>query len=1439
MANENNSQTNTFTEGMNSDTSDMLLSNSQYRHAQNLRYVTDVDSNTGELHMIEGSKQWASLDPKKYEILETTQLRNLGVLVVRNINKDGSTAGWSVWTCDVSTDEHDLKCVFSTEDTTRVVANAVRRLSLVTVYENVHNQKLYIADGVGPILFVHLNNLLVDGGSGSQDISGDISEVEAYPSVTFTKPIFTGIGVGSLGPGLYQYCYQLYDKKGAQSEMSPITKKIPLYVETPQSGQYSNGTTGFNVEQEDATGNKSISVKIIIPSPCPFDFIRIYRIHYTHNGQNGTVECIYDSEIEGATEIDYTDQGGVVLSTLTNEEFNMLTGTHIIPKVIESKNDYMFAANVVDLGNVVEDPELLNYKADTKAYKKDGTTYLSENNESAWDLQHRYTVEDAYVYNYDKTTLGGGGGDDDNISWKFIVTKLLGDVNDNDSCIKPNRSSGFDYSNVEGFYVTDEGFSTTAQTFDLSDELRISDTNDSYGNPGVSYSLKTLRRDEIYRFGIILYDENGGHTNVKWIADIRTPSTEYCKTFDVDSNGVLWVYSLGIQFDVKNLPEHCAAYEIVRCSRRDSDVVTVSQGVLSRPIQKVTNFNGDDLDDSKTPFTPTGWLMLTDYATVPDYKHYGSDKAFQYKTATNFSIKILKAQIDDSNDPYKTYDGNLNTFQFVSAETTYVGDSVNIAENYTLQPLQYIYPYVNNATSYPGHVSFGNQYTHLPLGFNRSTDNPYYVSESGNNPVIIYNRYGDGTRSDVIDAYYNGEKPTKSLENDKDRYQYVKLYETSNDEQLDEYKIDSGSTRFTTEESVDPVSSDTTTSIFGTTYPGSFLLGPRGNFINCICGGYCQDSAWSEPDWAIRGGEEHFPQYMFDDDEIGHRCGFMIGIGGPCMVITTKQDASSIIDICNNKRGAAKFGTFLCNIRNSSALPYGGQLKAAIKTSTYTSFGDYYVKQSADETKVVFDGDAYVRPLEYVSQHKWEYPAENPNNRDRKSCIVYSIPVETNINLSYTAGYEFSRDALNDISSNIQQKPVQYANENIQQIKPMYVYDDSYSNVNSPYAFISELVDDTDDPDYRSAKDYRIYWSNQKTNDEATDNWLLYKSNDHIDVDSRYGAITHMKKFNNQLIFWQEEAVGVIGVNERQLMSGKIDDDQVGTSNLPLILGTGDGVTRYDYIATSNGMRKNEFCADCSDTVLYWWDHSKHELCSYSGGQAAVVLSKVKYVQNFLNRMYEANKLVDRPVLVFDKQYNELLAYVSDPVEEDMRNRGALVFNEQSQSFTGLYNIQPFSSMKFKDQLLLTYVDKTVDGTVTANYIRKWNDVEDANDTGALGLKGANDKLTPYLKTVVNHNPGYTKVFDNAEFAGRVYGGDDLSDLTLNFYTPLKQHGSIGGDKITNREYNFRYAIPRNEDSAYGDRLRGKTMQCELESDNNSHDFSLQYILTKFRISWS
>ena len=71
--------------------------------------------------------------------------------------------------------------------------------------------------------------------------------------------------------------------------------------------------------------------------------------------------------------------------------------------------------------------------------------------------------------------------------------------------------------------------------------------------------------------------------------------------------------------------------------------------------------------------------------------------------------------------------------------------------------------------------------------------------------------------------------------------------------------------------------------------------------------------------------------------------------------------------------------------------------------------------------------------------------------------------------------------------------------------------------------------------------------------------------------------------------------------------------------------------------------------------------------------------------------------------------------------------------------------------------------------------VSDYKDLCTYNENYAQGyVKLFNTPTTPLLKYVVNNQNVYNKVFDIATFGGRFYGGDNLSNLTFSFDTPLK-----------------------------------------------------------------
>ena len=304
----------------------------------------------------------------------------------------------------------------------------------------------------------------------------------------------------------------------------------------------------------------------------------------------------------------------------------------------------------------------------------------------------------------------------------------------------------------------------------------------------------------------------------------------------------------------------------------------------------------------------------------------------------------------------------------------------------------------------------------------------------------------------------------------------------------------------------------------------------------------------------------------------------------------------------------SRLGTFLCSIQHTIT-PYSGFSYENRKQDIYYSFGDVFVptEVGASQTHLnlpegwyrrpVFNGDCYRQAMEYVSQHKYYFA---PNKYTKNACVVYSFPTESSINLAFTDGFEFHK---NNAPTEIQEKPADVYKKFVQ-TKSLYRYNPVYSAHSTAHPKAMQL----DRSDYDIEFDTRCFYSNVKSNNENTDNWLRFMPANFIDVDSRKGPITNLRTFNNQLFFWQTDGTGILSVNERATVS-----DQSG---LPLMLGTGGVLERFDYLNTACGMKENEFADAQSDSVLYWWDHTRKELCAHAAGNGLGVnsLSKEKGV---------------------------------------------------------------------------------------------------------------------------------------------------------------------------------------------------------------------------------
>ena len=81
-----------------------------------------------------------------------------------------------------------------------------------------------------------------------------------------------------------------------------------------------------------------------------------------------------------------------------------------------------------------------------------------------------------------------------------------------------------------------------------------------------------------------------------------------------------------------------------------------------------------------------------------------------------------------------------------------------------------------------------------------------------------------------------------------------------------------------------------------------------------------------------------------------------------------------------------------------------------------------------------------------------------------------------------------------------------------------------------------------------------------------------------------------------------------------------------------------------------------------------------------------------------------------------------------------------------------------------------------------------------------------------------------------------------MSNKQFGFETDLYNKlsmATMNSSRISAREGNIQYAIPRANDLPYGNRMRGKWMHVTMIDNDPEYDYAISHIITKFRQSFS
>ncbi len=1554
-------QINSFAGGLNSDDDLSVVATNQYIDARNIKISSyrggeGRDNRHGSLMSVQGVKLAGSFSGQSNKVVATGSIRDYGVVVCIDENENRlkiysfkNAIGGTVHDQDFN----DIQKISLVANAPLLPLDKGQKypdvFDIQLNYESENNIKLYLADSIHPIMVFNISNdFLYD----------DLNKCLSYPEAVCKPPIFEEYVPGKIEFGVVSYCYQLYNRYGIHTGASIQCQQIPI-------GNYDFDSKYVKCGgKQGSISNCGVKISIQIPSNYwHLDYIKVFRVQYTQNEQMPIVSVIYDAKVDfneqDSTDIVINDVGNDPIEHISVEELNSLQGVRIIPNSLASKDGFLFAANTKTIQTTIKDFD----KWDARAFRfnclnTSTVTDVNGNNSFIIDAHHGKDIEDDsvavppfdhdcydgtynninkeaslysanFVFDSEHRWVGGSGK---NIEWRFVISSQV-----EDSCIKENntRKIGtlYNYSQKENIQQNN--------VFYIDKNFKPSIIEKAEFNPGINkntWLIKSLRRNEIYRYGIVLYDKYCQASPVKWIADIRTPNVTDEGFQLMSSNTIvngkrfeLVIRNLGIQFKVKSLPEGCTGYQIVRCARHESDIATISQGVLSSPVSNAYSrqYEGKNNEYYVTKyhmFCPTGFLTTNKFIEGYDSHNQlvgdGGDLASQCMTNIDNDklLQFVSKEVCYQPESFKQFtkdkkyylqkqsflfgargDYKFNDDQYDSPKNGYTNTEYGMLIGLNnRRNFKFVIPCISNCavelftgpnddgdargTFHVNDMDVKNDIVkssticYLDAPFNPSyfyRTNPQSYKNKGKTQFgyasiggLGYDRpYSYALIKDCIlnfDRLYNNDDQSANKRKEKSgkfiiqkAFAYIKLYEQSTvvqdflnsnfessddwfgkvqinyiqDFQLaDQIKWDQAFKRNFNKDNNEQASSKT--------YTNYAISAGGALFTNMITGGICNDTNGN----ILESFGNYSGGFKGDGTSGKFNKNVCFGTGGKCLLLSCQyketgtagafsyyypkngnyydslnvepyQTEPSDFGMIMKVIRPTLLGTYLTNLRQQTT-PYGGYSFTNRLTNIYYGDGNYF--ESKNKWNTVFDGDCHVETFEYTSMHK-VYGAYTKNGKDELQfpnthMITYSIPTESNIWCKFQHGWTFSSNARDNYASFIQAEPCEITEAYVQK-EPEYVYNSVYSAQNTSMPFAA--YDDLNPQDYNKTIDTRVYYSDLKQNDEIIDSWCKFRSSNFIDVDQEYGSITDICTFKNVLTFFQEQSFGILSVNDRSVAT-----DNSGQN---IVLGTGGVLDRYDYYSNTYGMHKQQFCSVCTTGGLYWFDSHNNVICLFDG-QSVVQLSKQGKVQNILNK-YKKN---DNFKVFYNNRYNEVVFNI---LRDDMQ----IVYNEMLGKFTSTLTIPFDGAIQF----------------FNGEYLVKKNDTVCVYQYDYLdeSPKSTNQQLlSSYVKYVVAQQPLVTKVFDNQEIV--TYENLQLQDVIrynddyfsknhkYAWQTESQKIESSLEEQITLRENNHKFAIPR-ADGLFGNRARGKVMICSIEDIKPNPAMAIQYIITKYRQSWS
>ena len=1422
-------QIHTFHKGLDSDTSPTFVQNGTYTHATDIKISSKGSPNSGgaittpsgnalmlnltysmEMETVYSYQNGVytgmvldRVDEIPCYIIGHAFIRN--ILVVFTVAEGETTLhadkeeSHSIRTSvifEVDIDTKKSKIIYENKD-----LNFSRKHPITAVgrYESSSIQRVYWTDGVNTVKALNIKDPYVK--------NIDINEISLVPSVDLpVLKVQNIVSGGNLPAGVYQYAYRLKSSTGQETKFTMFTNPISVvagsdywkYVEDPEGDNEKNGT-----EPGKATGRAvQLYVSDINQNYETIEFLAIYRKH--SGGESASpVERSYvfsastiNSDSMSITHSSDDTREDILLEEATSFEINLASAKTIATKdnrlflggISESVSDLMFNARAYRYKR--EDSTEIHYP-----YKAAGTsTYVTapdslsveEGDEDAINPfnnlnSNNFSSPHKYKYQKNGAIIGGEGPF---VKYKFTKQKISGDTALGDH---PSTPPFISSDEVE---VGSEGFAGENNKGD-------------YKSGVISAKYRGYQRDEVYRFGVVLYNKQGSPGFVNWVGDIRFPSID-----DIDIAADNDGNPIEPTSDASNT-EGTHNFSLSQTDVSQSGHSYYTSG--SAAHKDLTVHTGTQISDIRNAVTSEN-DNTSDYAGT----NVSAGTHYLYALGIEFMVEIPE-DIKDSVSGYsivrtkrkqrdKTVLG-VGLLNYLNAFERAKGSPGHIDNPY---PAVWWMGYGKTLDYFAG---VGNARQHHGKQISRfwTVDSPEFAF-SQEYPAATssdyFQIYGGLTGGGAEDAYGKNAYAT----NGNHRKYYSHLMRGVKNSSVAPFIEIEHSRKFKYEDRLTE-GLDVYLKAAGeiTTFTGNFAFEHELGYQNALHSpgalstgedtllavmsrtqelvtGEAASNVEPENDWEYNDA--------YEKESLSHWGHYLHYSGGTSTTFTGLSTGTKSLKSTKDKLLVAWRRDLGEGI---SRTQYGGVDSNARAYSTYISTG-HYTSVSDKTPQKVFGGDTYVTfyDIEKVNFYKdsdfnesFGFSHSDSNHSQTESSFSYAYPVETTINTTLRLGWHYANK--HDFRNNGETR------------FNSFDYNDVYSAENDLIVYIPKPSTQINES---STFDNRILYSNVKENSSASDGWRSFRSESYVDLDGNKGGIVKLVNFKDNLYFIQTNGFGAMSINPTSAVI-----DQSGAS---IVLGKGDVIQDFKYISETIGAPFASFVV-ASGAGIYLANPLTSKLYSFRAN-GFESLSDVKRVSSLVSTefMVPTEKInTDYLTLGYDPENSEILF--------SNKNTGkTLVFNEQLNVFTSFYSY--YTNIFIPARNMLSIKDNSI-YTHSSTSPMSWFTVP----------------MEPSLKLLVNKYPTETKIFDNLDwhqtlkggietvsFFGRATGGYIDEEVNLldpedpNYFPYLRE-----------TEDSSKLPVPRTKSET---RIRAKYLSITLKAKKGAKVL-LYSLKTLFRIS--